>query len=891
MPIYIALDLETTGFDPNNDQVIEIAAVKFEGQQILETFNTLVNPEVEIPPMVSHITGITAEDVQSAPKFSDIKNSLMAFIGNYPIIGHNIDFDLTFLKAKGLPILNPEYDTYQLAGILLPNLPSYSLDTISRIFKLHHEQKHRALSDAQACFHLFNLLIQKIEALPTEVIVQIQQLVSRHKWTLKDIFLNLTTAEKSDLENKRTEIPAMENSADKSHIDTPLPPELTEFFETNGPLANLVENYEKRHKQKKMAQKIIDAFQKKYHLLIEAGTGTGKTLAYLISACWHANQTGEKIIISTHTNNLQDQIIHKDFPLAQKLFPRIKMAVLKGRKKYFSPLKFEQFKNKPHLEEHEIGAIVKIFCWLKETQSGDLDELNLQNKELSVLDEINCEENNDDGENSSVDYLKIARQKANEAHIIVINHALLLQDSLSDFGILPSAKFLVVDEAHHLDKITTDALTVNLTASILHRPVDLLLHFLRSQENADLNLFNFQEKTAETQELMEILVTQANSAGRAISDTFDVIHNIVAEYLQYNPASLQLVVLKKQMTPEHWNALAENLQIATQILLQLQGNLQKLHYALPQSQNKLLPLLNSLTRNNHSLQQITKISEEQIIWVHKSHDENYHLQSAPLNIREFIHNDLLAHKDSVILTSATLTTDQNFRFFRSELGLGEEFEEVILPSHFSYPDQVKILIPTDLPDASKASNDYLEKSWPILGKLILKNGGRSLVLFTAKKDLSKVFHKLAPELKTQGISLLGQSLSGGRGKIISHFKDEPDKSAIMGTNSFWEGVDILGDALNLLIIQKLPFDPPEDPIAQARGSKYQNPFDEYALPKAILRFKQGFGRLIRSATDTGTVVIMDSRLIQKSYGLHFLASLPAGITVKECSANDLEKYL
>ncbi|MBD3270503.1 hypothetical protein GF376_03170, partial [Candidatus Peregrinibacteria bacterium] len=264
-------------------------------------------------------------------------------------------------------------------------------------------------------------------------------------------------------------------------------------------------------------------------------------------------------------------------------------------------------------------------------------------------------------------------------------------------------------------------------------------------------------------------------------------------------------------------------------------------------------------------------------------------QSVPLNISQSLNNKLFDFKKSIILTSATLTTENNFNYFRNELGLGEEFEEIQLPSNFSYPEQVKIIIPQDLSEPKQ--DNYIYECADCIKKIILKNQGRTLILFTAKRELSKIFHMLAPELKTHGINLLGQSISGGRGKIISQFKDEPEKSAILGTNSFWEGIDILGNDLNCVVIQKLPFDPPDDPIINARSSQFRKPFEQFSLPRAILRFKQGFGRLIRSSKDTGSVVILDSRLIQKSYGQRFIDSLPVGINIDICIGKKIDECL
>ncbi len=282
-------------------------------------------------------------------------------------------------------------------------------------------------------------------------------------------------------------------------------------------------------------------------------------------------------------------------------------------------------------------------------------------------------------------------------------------------------------------------------------------------------------------------------------------------------------------------------------------------------------------------------ANKQIIWLFKSPEGNISLKCAPYSSAETVQTSLFGNKKSVILTSATLRTDHSFNFMREQLNLGENFEDLVIPSHFDFPEQVKIIIPNDLP--APATEGYFINCAEIIKKIIQKNGGRTLVLFTAKKALMATYMLIAPPLKEKGINLLAQGITGSRGKILEHFKDEPEKCAIFGTDSFWEGVDLKGNMLTCVILQKLPFDPPNDPIIAARGQKYANSFSEFQLPRAILKFKQGFGRLIRSRKDTGSIIILDTRIIQKEYGLRFLKSLPEGIKIEYGSKENLAELL
>lgn len=872
--IYIALDLETTGFDSEKDQVLEIAAIKFQGNQILEKFETLINPEVEIPAMVSHITGINQETVKDAPTFDQISKNLRNFLGNFPIVGHNIDFDLTFLEAKGIPLLNKQYDTFHLGSILLPNLPSYSLETISRELKINHQNKHRAMSDAHVCFELFQILTDKISEIPAATLEQIKHQVLKTSWDLGDLFIQA----KSKV--KRTLSAEIAGNIPDLNLNIDSPEDLVDLLNSPSPLEQIVSKYEARPAQKLMLEKILDAFKHKYSLLAEAGTGTGKTFAYLLAAAFQNRKHQSKVVISTNTNNLQDQILKKDFLVIKSIFPEIQITTLKGHRKYLSLSRFEKLKSKDQLEEHELTTIIKTLIWLDKTVTGDLDELNLQNKETVLFEEIcsNPEITLKQKKYQQQDFLEKAREKAQSADIIVINHALLINDTVSETPILPEYQYLIVDEAHHLERTTTDALTEVLGQNKLTR---LLEAFSSECEDIWKGSLIFDGQMAE-------LIPKLNGLKSKITEINEKAFYLVRDFLlQTGKASPSIPcyfnLIRSITDSSVWQKIREYFkdlsdqkagfeQLGNQLIsVVLQNQIEETE--LPVKLKKILQIFEQTTS-------LAEIKADRIYWISKGLDEYISLHSAPLTINKITTEKLFKNKQSVILTSATLTTYGNFRFIKNELGLDENFEELKLASHFNYPDQVKIIIPENLPEPKDPQ--YLSHCNKVIKSVIEANKGKTLTLFTAKKDLSKTFHEIAASLKEKGINLLGQGISGGRGKIISNFESEPSKTAILGTNSFWEGVDLAGDILTCVIIQKLPFDPPDDPIIYARSQLFDRPFEEYALPRAILRFKQGFGRLIRTSSDTGAVIILDSRLLTKTYGRQFIISLPGGINIIQC---------
>jgi len=896
MKTCIALDIESTGFDTRTDQVIEIAAVKFDGDRIIDTFETFINPQIPIPRIITHITGIKDEDVANAPTLESIKQKLEDFMGDAPIVGHNIDFDVNFLRAKGVSLTGPLYDTLQLSMILLPGFPSYSLDTLGRTLKLAPDQKHRAMSDTMACYKLFSLLYAKIEEIDESTLKKIQAILQRSTWHLSEIFMEAkgrsTTNESSNTEHSTSNPHAITHDAVPEFYNKSSK-ELLAEYEPKGKLSTIIEDYETRPTQQHMTEMIMDAFENNKKKLIEAGTGVGKTMAYLMAAVHFSLKDNKKVVVSTYTHNLQEQLLKKDVPLLQKIFAptEFQIALVKGRRNYLSYKRLELLMHKEYFADHETTTIIKILLWLTHTETGDLDELTFVGKEFTLLDEICCAEyacSHDDPEFKNACYLMKARQKAFDADIVIINHALLLQDSTSETPILPDYKHLVIDEAHHLEKVATDAFTVVLAFHSFQRPFDKL------KKNLDLLNKNLTD-AASIDEIQTIKQSTDQLIGR-----IEIFFGLVGIFLEKNLGAYQFNQVNlsdADVMSKEWLQAKEAGKLVNEAARNILEKLSKLQESLKEGltsvtwkeikgymyecEKKIADLKSVLETEDASFEQMT--------WISKTYEENVMIRRSPVDVGPTLNQVLWNEKDSVILTSATLRTDHTFNFIRGQLGIEQTFEEAALPSHFSYPDQVRILIPEDLPEP--ATEGYFLKCAELIKNIIRANGGRTLVLFTAKKALSATFHLVAPELKKEGISVLGQQITGGRGKILQHFKDEPATSAIFGTQSFWEGVDLQGDVLNCVIIQKLPFDPPDDPMIIARSKKYRDPFNEYQLPKAILKFKQGFGRLIRSSKDTGTIVVLDTRIVQKKYGRQFLEALPDGIKIEYGSQKNLHEKL
>ncbi len=887
MQTFVALDIETTGFNPEKDQIIEFAAVKFNQNEILDTYQSLINPEQEIPSLISHITGIQQSNIVGSPALEQIKEEITKFIGPHPIVGHNIDFDVTFLIQKGLPLKNDLYDTLQLSSILLPGLPSYSLDTLGRILKIKHINKHRALSDTMATYELFIQLLAKINEIDSTTIKKIETILDKSDWALKKLFKSIKTdknkasAEKNETSKKDKFDYSIHKSLSEKQFKT--------FFDKNGPLSKTIKDYESRSGQNTIVENIQNAFNLEHHCMIEAGTGTGKTLAYLLSAIHFAKNNNTKVVISTYTKNLQDQIFNKDIPLIKdalhQIDPQIDFnyTLLKGRKNYISLKKLHTFMDQPFFEDHETTFLLKIILWLTQTENGDLEEVNLQGKEFPLKDDICCDEYTETEENFyEKDFLRQARQRAETSDIIIVNHALIIQDSIKESTLLPKYDHIIFDEAHHLEKVTTDSLTINLSLNSYVKPYERILKTLQQADKTTL-ILNVSTKTEQILTKTEIF--------------FGLLGIFIEKYTSPDAYQSQLIINENSLSSLEWNKVKESAVIINELNKQLTTELEIMikDFSVDESTKNIAGEIKNLNfeieRKTSDLYTVILSGDwqDRINWTYKTFEGLGCVKSAPLRIGETLKTLFFDTKKSVILTSATLQTDNTFNYLKKSLGLDERFNETAFPSHFSYPDQVKILIPEDLP--KPMTEGYFKSCANLIKEIITKNKGRTMVLFTAKKALTATYMEIAPELKEAGFEILAQGISGGKGKILQHFKQEPGACALFGTDSFWEGVDIAGDLLTCVVMQKLPFDPPSDPIIFARGQLFTDSFNEYQLPRAILKFKQGFGRLIRSSKDKGSIVILDSRILQNRYGHQFLESLPRGITIKQAQSNRLAELL
>ncbi len=910
MPSIVAIDIETTGLDPHNDTIIEIGAVRFSGSRVEGEWSTLVNPGRPISSFITQLTGITNEMVRNAPPIKAVIHELADFAGDIPVIGHNVRFDLSFLQQQNILLDNEVLDTYELASVLMPSASRYNLGALGQQMGIILPATHRALDDARVTHAVFTQLYEEGMHLPTGMIAEFVRLSELFAWGARPVFAEILRSRMN--QSVKIRPPARrddEQVFQRKEIVLPtlmpiIPPtaldenEVAALLEYGGPFAHYFDQYEYRIQQVEMLRAVTRAFSEGYHLLVEAGTGTGKSFAYLVPAALWAIQNNTRVVISTNTINLQDQLVKKDIPdLCQALNLDLRASVLKGRGNYLCPRRLKSLRQRGPDNVDEMRVLAKVMVWQLQSESGDRGEINLNGPtERDMWKRLSAE---DEGCKSETCQTRIAggcpfyraKQTAQGAHILVVNHALLLSDVATGNRVLPEYNYLIIDEGHHMEAATTNALSFRVTqgdalrllrelggtsSGILGYLLNLLQDILRPAEHAA-----FHQSIYRATDLLFRLE-------HYFREFFNVVNDFMAEMRDGRPVSgygQQERVTEATRTLPLWTNVEivwDETHETCELLLNLLEELYKsAGEQIKNGSEEIDDCLNSLgdafrrlseaDANLHSL--IMQPAKNYIYWAEVSSGNNHlALNMAPLHIGPLMQKFLWNEKASVILTSATLTTNEGFDYLRSRLN-AEDADELQLGSPFDYESATLLYLIDDIPEPSDA-NGHQRAVEQVLIQLSKATGGRLLALFTSYAQLRRTSTNISPALNEQGIIVYEQGEGASPNTLLETFR-EAEKAVLLGTRSFWEGVDIPGEALSVLVIVKLPFEVPTEPIIAARSETFEDPFSEYQLPEAILRFRQGFGRLIRTQSDRGVVAILDKRILTKRYGKAFLESLPA----------------
>jgi ATP-dependent DNA helicase DinG len=954
---WLFLDLETTGLNPETHQIIEVAAIRRTLSGGAREYQTLVNPGVSIDPFIQRLTGISDEMTQTAPILSDIQPELEDLLEGVFLVAHQASFDVSFLEA-GLGIrIERKYviDTIELTKVLFPQLSSYSLRSLVRHFQLPVEPCHRAMADTQALQQLFYFLVSYAQSLPQSMLVNLAALLQDQNQGLSVLFERLVLNQpvlwdaseagffsvppsqvefvRQQRESEAWQLAGWGGSAPVDGENKKIvwqPQAIAALLETGGLVeAAMQDEYQSRPGQLAMLQVVAKALEQSRCLMVEAGTGVGKSLAYLIPALYWAVSHEEKVVVATHTIALQEQLFNKEIEFLHKVLPfHFQCALLKGRSNYLCLSRWEQVREQgKDLVWGEKILLARLYMWLQSSLTGDLDSIHLLGPEREWFAQMASSRDTCQG-TQCVHYrdcfYQRARQRAQAADLVIVNHALLLADAKLGEAVLPKYSYLIVDEAHHLEEEGTRQFTLEFSLAeyekniqLLHKRRDVfgrpgLLQYLKEWKKQGLGTI---------QRLDEVLDELAGAVKQTLLRIKKLQH-----YLQLGSAPETLRIHSGTVNQVWW----QNVQQLLDNLLFVSGDLRK---AVKSMEDLLLSdesrifdeawvkgqlqhivsvkeaimvfaqFMEGVARYNSgqfdndeigmafeqadegcqeqdSCQQQDDACQEQIYWLKSnSRFNDLTLCLTPINTAQCFKQYLFENKEAVILTSATLSVNHSFEYLRQQLGIDPDWLDTkILPSPFNYEEQVLLMSDSALPDPANTSelvyNLALKES---LSQILEACGGRTLVLFTSHRQLRIMYEEMTGFLTDRGLELFADGINGNRNSLLEELRSN-EQAIVFGANTFWEGIDLPGLALTSLVIIRLPFTPPGQPLMEARTEHLrksgQDPFYKYSLPQAVLRFKQGYGRLIRSNKDWGVVVVLDNRIIHKRYGRVFLKSLP-----------------
>ncbi|MBI2723685.1 MAG: hypothetical protein HYX50_01350 [Chloroflexi bacterium] len=911
---YVALDLETTGLDLETDEIIEVAAIRFDTNGVLETFHTLVNPHRSLEYRIALLTAIDAAELEAAPPFATIAADLERFIGLDPIVGQNPTFDTAFLARNGVQVFAPTYDTFELASLLLPGLQQHSLGAIAEHLDIEFPTRHRAMADAEATRAVFVALRERLAASPPDVLAEAERISAASDWTLRHLFREVAAehprapgeSEREGVVHGFVRAPAVIVEAEPPSIrPVVVAPEESVALIASAAARERIEHFEERPEQAAMARAVAETIAEGDRLIVEAGTGVGKSLAYLVPSALHAARNNARTVISTNTINLQEQLTGQDIPIARRLLEEagiehegLRVTPLKGRRNYLCLLRWSASGHGTSLSGDDARVLVRLLFWLGWTETGDRAEINLRRDEDVAWSRVSAQ----DGGCMTMQcayvrdgscFLYRARKRAEAAHVIVVNHALLLSDVRTGGNVLPDYQHLVVDEAHHLEDEATDQFGFVAQQGDMEAWADRLYARAGREREGGLAGSVMTATRVALQAIgpapqLQAMASALIAATMRVRDRVPRFFGLLQEFGRAQGTGMgdydERITLTRGLRnqPEWadievaWDAVDAAMLEACDIVDELHGALAQADPGAVMDRDALVAEAGELADAGAALrdgigQIVLRDDRDRISWLTMlRRDGAVGIASAPLSVSETLRTALFGPKESVVLTSATLTTDGNFDYIKGRLGF-EDSRELLLGSPFDYQRSTLIIAPTDMPEPN--NHGYLSSLQTAIIDLVRASEGRALVLFTSHAALRAAYQGIKRPLEEDGILVLGQGLDGSPRQLLSTLRGN-HRTVLLGAASFWEGVDVTGEALSLLIIARIPFSVPTDPIFQARSELFDAPFEQYALPQAILRFKQGFGRLIRRKSDRGVLVVLDRRLRSRRYGEAFLRSMP-----------------
>jgi ATP-dependent DNA helicase DinG len=912
---FVAMDIETTGLDFDTDEIIELSAVRFTAGEISDRFTTLVKPHKSLPRFIELLTHITPKDLKDAPDIVSSLKKFFSFVGEDVLVGHNISFDLGFINHYsvlngGFVLGGKAWDTAEISRVYLPYVSDHKLASLAKYFGISLENAHRAEADATATgmvlVALSEYIIKHFPLLTNARLLDLSKQAQLENSLYDFLHKILEYQRRFALTGKKLIPPDIARPNVVEHdVERPAKLSVEQVFREDGILSDLFPNFEFRSGQMEMSREVEFAFKEGKHLAVEAGTGVGKSFAYLVPAITFANQNKTKIVVSTNTKNLQEQLFYKDLPQLRDMLPLpFKASLVKGRENYICERRWEEFllEQTKGITPYEAHGLLHLFIWKYLTKSGDVSEnSSFDRNRFSMIwrkvcsDRFMCQ-----GRkciHASKCYVMSLRKHIETSSVVVTNHSLLLADLRMENTTLGEYQYLVVDEAHNLMSTAAKILglefsyteTINLLNQLAYTQKRRSTGFLTQLQHAMTRSVLTQSNKDHIDILCKNLTGQIDVIKQKMLDLFNMAANLTSVAQSYG----KLRIKATDDYPGLYILFGELVTLWKEFMKQLQA----LSNVINSLNSKQVPNYDALSETITSLLMRASETESSILAIDNPNLDNFALWIessfrpdsktpnaffcyAPIDVSSNLNTMLYETVPSIVFTSATLALRGSFKYFFGQSGLAlvpeEHITTSIVESPFDYNTQSSLIVGSFLPEHK--DKFFLSQALGCVEQIISATDVGTMILFTSYKDLNSVYNHLSDQLYRSKRPLFAQGKSLSRTSMLDEFKQH-NNGVLLGTNSFWEGVDVQGESLSLLILFKLPFQVPSDPVVEALIDKLEreekDSFMHFMLPNALLKLRQGFGRLIRSKTDRGVVLIMDSRVSNKGYGEYFKQVLPA----------------
>ena len=909
----VMLDTETTGLSFRDCELIEIAAALMVDGKVVDRFQTFICPSQPIPEEITKLTGISNEDVVGAPSAVDAVRDLAAFVARRPVVAHNANFDRSFvLKVPGGSAVTDRWiDSLALSRIGLPRVSSHRLASMAEAFGCD-SVTHRAMDDVDALCGMWPIILQGLLDLPSGLMDLLAELHDDVEWQYREIFEHLaySMGERADFDLvhvrdelvKQVSAPDNGDAMEMPDLRAPSREEVDEAFCPGGLLSDVYEVFESRPEQRAMAREVRDALATSTMRAIEAGTGVGKSMAYLVPAVMYARNNGVTVGVATKTNTLTDQLASKEIPaLSKAMGSKIRCVNLKGYDHYPCLRRLMracrvdlpnpdpgQYRTTKQIQDDRLTAIATVLAFACTSPDGDIDSLGIRWR--SVPRFMLTTPPDECARTKCPFYRKRcmvhgARMRAASADILLTNHSLLLRNVSADGKILPPVRHWVIDEAHSFEREARRQWACEASAVEARR----MFEQLGGIKSGAIHRAIGECSTGEASTLVMGLITKAASSVQRASvssaDFFDAVRGLapIARSSQYDQIELWIDDEVRQ-TPE-WATVAATGEAFAQRLEEAARHLGEA--ADTYADVKGRPS-DELIEGAVSLKTFAAI----VLLVCRGEDESYvysanlrrgaaqagseMLKAEKLDIGSELGQRWLPEMMSVVFTSATIAVKDSFEHFNHSVGLdvleASMHKSVALPSSFDFDHNMGVMVTRDMP--APGEQGYLRALEDALFDIHVAMGGSVLTLFTNRREMEKVYERLSTRLQAKGLKLYIQRPRGGAQTARNAFLGS-ESASLLALKSFWEGFDAAGDTLRCVVIPRLPFASPNDPLVRERDRREQRAWWRYSLPEAVLEVKQAAGRLIRTANDSGVLVLCDSRLVSKRYGREFVDSLPS----------------